>query len=376
MKDYMEKPFELLKKKDGSFFSTETIDNWYKARAFVLNKIGKFAFKADDDAHLHIVVDGDSNLMLAVARQAALSAHYINHVEDLMDESKRRRSVITIVSQSGNIVSTLKKEEYLNELLNYCKYTLDGKKANAESYIDVEFEFVENTPEIDTNNTNIILIKESDVISFCDKQPEEIIYCIDTRKAQYAGRMYDLGVLIDNLPSENIHDAHRYTLALDFFQYDRLLTPLGKLINKEKWENLIKAKNSLSNIFCADCFESRERSIELSRENDSQADAELWEKYNKALSMSEHARWVVEKLIMGFRPFNEVERLEDERLSPYKAKRKQYRNDLKNKAKSPAHIDLCSYNTLRRTNPDDLKYDSFLMLAIPKILEKIRKEDE
>ena len=40
------------------------------------------------------------------------------------------------------------------------------------------------------------------------------------------------------------------------------------------------------------------------------------------------------------------------------------------------HIDLCSYRELRRVNPDDMKYDCFLMLAIPKILEKVKEGKE
>ena len=97
----------------------------------------------------------------------------------------------------------------------------------------------------------------------------------------------------------------------------------------------------------------------------------LWAKYNEALSKSEHARWAVEKLIMGFRPLNEEERLDDEKLAAHKKKRKEYRNNLKKNSSKLAHIDLCSYSDLRRVNPDDMKYDSFLMLAIPNILAKV-----
>lgn len=369
MKDYLEQPFEYLKRKDGSPFSTGIIKNWYKSRTFVLSVLGDFAFSADDNAHLHVVIDGDSSLMLTLARQVALSAHYINYVEDHDDESQRRRTVITVISQDDNIVKTLMREEYLGHLLEYCKYQLNGKVENADSYVDLEFEFVKETPQCEKNNSQekLFVFKESDVLSFCDSQPEDAVYRIDTRKAQYAGRMYELGVLIENLPAENIHDAHRYTMALDLFQYEKLQDPLGKLVNEDKWKNLIKAKNGLSNVFCADCFESRKKSMELEKQDDSG----LWEKYNEALCKSEHARWVVEKLIMGFRPFNDEERIKDEILAPYKEKRKQYRDGLKNNESDPAHIDLCSYVTLRRINPDDMKYDGFLMLAIPKILEKI-----
>ena len=34
-----EKPFEYLKRKDGTDFSTETVNNMYVARAYVLDKL-------------------------------------------------------------------------------------------------------------------------------------------------------------------------------------------------------------------------------------------------------------------------------------------------------------------------------------------------
>ena len=79
---------------------------------------------------------------------------------------------------------------------------------------------------------------------------------------------------------------------------------------------------------------------------------------------------------MGFRPLNNEERLNDESLAPYKTRRKGFRDSLKSDENKLAHIDLCSNADLRRVNPDDMKYDSFLMLAIPKILEKIGKHDK
>jgi hypothetical protein len=77
---------------------------------------------------------------------------------------------------------------------------------------------------------------------------------------------------------------------------------------------------------------------------------------------------------MGYRPFSHEERYYDEQLHVQfknKEKKKAYRDNLKRRDCDPAHIDLCSYRDLRRINPDDLKFDSFLMLAIPKILEEV-----
>ena len=103
---------------------------------------------------------------------------------------------------------------------------------------------------------------------------------------------------------------------------------------------------------------------------------QIWEdeSNNKALSQSEHERWVVEKLVMGYRPFNDEERYQYESL--FGEGRKAYCKEMKNNASDPAHIDLCSYRDLRRINPDDLKYDSFLVLAIPTILNKTKSNKQ
>ena len=98
---------------------------------------------------------------------------------------------------------------------------------------------------------------------------------------------------------------------------------------------------------------------------------QAWENSIEALSKSEHARWVVEKLILGYRPVNLQERLMDESLVIDGVKRKEYRKRLKNNWRFPVHIDICSFSDLRRIDPDTLKYDSFLMLSIPDILNKV-----
>lgn len=386
MENYKEQPFEYLRRKaTGERFEKEVYDNWYKARAFVLDKLKDVAFEADSGEHLRVVVQGDSPLMLSAVRQVALSAHYMNYDEENPIETKRKRTVITIVSQYPKIVEELQKEEYLCNLLKYCKWSQNGIVHNADSYIDIEIEIVSDCFEEEQGNVKAV--REEEIWAFCSLKPEYEVYRIDTRKAQYAGRMYELGALIDNLPAENIHNAHRYSLALDVYQFSRLLEPLKGLVNDEKWsKNQVKVKSGLSNVFCADRFETIEKEVARSKEKEIENCREeekakkrkenFWEKHNEALSKSEHSRWVVEKLIMGFRSLNNEERLYDESLAPYKTRRKGFRDNLKSDENKLAHIDLCSNSDLRRVNPDDMKYDSFLMLAIPKILEKIREHDK
>ena len=382
MKILTEKPFEYLKRKeDNKPFEEDVVKNWYKARAFVLDKLKDVAFEPTSGDHLHVVVDVDqddkqlSPLMLSVVRQIALSAHYLNFFEGSEKEEPCHRTVITLVSKNPQLRKELDKEEYLCNLLSYCKCVYKDSKTeeNNDSYIDLEFHFVSKwTDDADYRFT------EDEVNNFCETKTSqgEDIFSIDTRMASYAKRMYDLGVNIDNLPAEDIHCTERYSVAIDVFRYKMLNSRARLIIEEDKWKekSLCKIKESLSNILCADCFEIRERSIEKCREKKFQSTMKLWAKYNEPLSKSEHSRWVVEKLITGYRPLNDEERAHDASLQMQgSGKNKEYRNKLKRRDKDPAHIDLCPYRELRRTNPNDLKYDSFLMLAIPVILHKVRK---
>ena len=446
MKALMEKPFEYMKRKDEALFEQDVVKNWYKARAFVLENLKDVAFEPTSNNHLHVVVDVDdanenlSPLMLSVVRQIALSAHYINFLEGDEYEEPRNRTVITLVSQNPHVKKVLEKEEYLCNLLSYCKCVFEdsetgnSKTENNDSYIDLEFHFVSAWSGNDAKQSEkIFRFKEKEVQDFCDdkEKPDEEIFSIDTRMASYAMRMYDLGTNFENIPAEDIHCTERYSVAIDIFKYKKLKSRAQLLINEKEWNNksICRIKESVSNILCADCFKVRERSINKPIEDKIKGEIEqsknefdsnvelwkekyqcklkrwvvkflgkrkplwarfkggiklwavklknkkkLWAEYNEPLSRSEHSRWVVEKLILGYRPFNDEERAHDEYLQMQGCGRyKKYRDDLKRRDKDPAHIDLCSYRELRRINPGDLKYDSFLMLAIPIVLHKVRK---
>lgn len=380
MTNYTEQPFQFLRRKkvDGiteTAFSPEIIENWYKARAYVLDKLENVKFGAHSNNHLHVVLMGDTPLMLSVARQVALSAHYINFDEGDEKRQPQNRTVITIVTQRNDINNELLKEEYLCNLLKYCKCTIYGDESNTDSYIDIELEVVKEWKFCDEDFC--IVIKEEDVANFYKPNVHDRI---DTRKAVIANRIYNIGTLISNIPYEDIHDTHRYSQALDAFQYIQMEKPWELLIGEKKQNRLTDVKEALSNIFCTDCFKTREMEINMMKEFDLKncssekekkkiRKVNYWDKYIEALSKSEHARWVVEKLIMGYRPLNMAERIEDERIIGAQ-KQKEHRKQLKSNSEDPVHIDLCSCADLRRIDPDNMKYDSFLMLAIPEIMKK------
>lgn len=375
-----EAPFQYLRRKENNEpFTEETVRNWYIARAYVLDRTKDISFSPGSEGHLHAVVAGDSPLMLAVLRQLALSAHYANFEEyDLSGRlSCRNRTVVTLLTRKDpqEIVAELAKEENLCNLPKYCKYSLFGKVHNPDSYIDIELEIVREQPV----DKGVLVLTEEDVTSFLDSRNPEQVFSIDTRKAVFAKRAYTLGTVIDNIPYEDINSAERYNRALATFQHKVLKgTDNLCIVQDSEWKDDLNAvKNGLSNIFCADCFESRELAIRRlyspGKKNGEEVMA-IWEKYNFALSQSEHGRWVVEKLILGYRPLDGQERVDY--AEHFGTSRSLYSKKLKDRSADPAHIDLCSYRALRRVDPDNMKYDSFLMLAIPLVLEKIRLDDK
>lgn len=219
----------------------------------------------------------------------------------------------------------------------------------------------------------------------------------------------------------------------------RDLTKYDKKNDNAEFSYQLQIRNKLSNVFCADCFEMRLMSIfskddvkrlnkilendkikkELQKHHHLSFKAKFCKKAKKdllklthkckrpsdspismedlktlidenesvlidivgnnlqAMAKCEHARWNVEKLILGFSPLTSEEQYEDNRR--FGSARNSYRKKLKNKAR---HIDLCSYHDLLRINPSDMKYDCFLMMAMVRILRekyeqiKIAKDEQ
>ena len=372
-----ERPFEYFRAKDGRTpLPEETVKNWYVARAFVLERLKDISFPPGSDGHLHVTVDGDAPVMLAVLRQLALSAHYPNFVEydSIHDRVCRNRSVLTLVSKkdAAGITAEIGKAEYLCNLVKYCKCTVYGDVRNEDSFLDVELE-ITHEAAVDPNG---ILFRQEDVTAFMQAARTDDVYSIDTRKAIFADRAYRLGSDVDNIPYEGIFTAGRYNRALDTFRY-RVLEdgPRDGGLVSSQWRNDFNAvRKGLSIILSADCFESRELAMkQLCPGYDDlslKKKKALWEKYNEALSLSEHGRWTVEKLILGYAPLSQSQCLKYESL--FGKRRAAYCAGLKNDITAPAHLDICSFWDLRRIDPDNIKYDSFLMLAIPLILDKIR----
>ena len=390
-KAYIESPFEYLPHQ-----SETIVQNWYKARAYVLYLLNHTLEVSQYlPACWHFIVKGDSELMLSVVRHLALYSHFVNYEEcDKQGNlSCKNRTIITLVSQknAADIEAELKKKEFLCNLPDYCKLSLYGKTKNEDSYIDIALEVVNEAKDVHLlSSTKLVTITEEDVQKWLASCGLDDIYHIDTRKAIYANKSYDLGAEIKNIPYEDINCADRYFKAIDTFLNTTFNLDANTTLITSAWGNdIYKVKCGLSNIYCADCFEIREKEIRFLAQQDNNPPKNKLQAFiggllciqkkreRKALrnhvvelGCCEHNRWVVERLILGYRPLSKKEKFEYEHR--FADQRENYLSQLKKDVNTPRHIDICSNTELRRVDPDNMRYDSFLMLAIPLILEKVR----
>lgn len=360
----------------------EDADLWYRARHYVLKTLAPIDkdgidYKSSD--HVHVILENTSDILQAVARQIALIAHYPNYQEC----KGKNRTVITFCECKDIMLDTDKKiivhkfeSQMFGNLLNFCRCTYYcAKKEKLISMIqeeskllplDVEFVFTTESVgdymnRMEAPQDSAVVIKETDI-------PDEYDKTLDESKGRLVNMVYTVGSDIDNLPPTDNANISRYNTALKTFCYN-----LKNENIDEKW-NKGSITDKLSSIFCADCFESRlkgvvdinEKSLYENLLTDFETVIEKLcdEVVITALVKSEHARWNVEKLILGFRPLNAEERFKDESL--FGKEKSDNRKDLKKNKKT--HVDLCSYKELRRVDIGNMKYDYFLMLAMPQIL--------
>lgn len=431
-------------------FGEDVVQGWCRARNYVLSKLkkekswGSDGIAASSSERVHIVIDCVDPMAFYIARHAALALHFPNFNEgDGVSQAPSNSTMITLLynrKKYPDIIAELRKEEFLGNLTNLCKYTLitaekedkeNGQKwkncvvKNPYSFVGIELEllgFNDDDFGYEANEKGGLGLVHVDREAIeeeknrkCDSNKCDCK--LNVTHARRVNMVYQVGADIDNLPPDDPNISDRYSRALLYFCYQQ---SKGKTL--EKWNEIaeytneddkkgtlyqIKLRNKLSNDFCADCFVTRLKSLfdnkvrkdmekVIKKAYCSENDVKKNENFDyktvrittkmlnymiknhekdllmlvgnnlKAMARCEHARWNVEKLILGFSPFSPQEHYEYN--CRFGFSRSSYRNGLKkNKGH---HIDLCSYEDLYRIDPDNMKYDSFLMLAMVKILKE------
>lgn len=431
-------------------FGEDVVQGWCRARNYVLSQLenekswGSNGIAASSSERVHIVIDCVDPMAFYIARHAALALHFPNFNEgDGRSQAPRNGTLITLHYNRKkylDIIAELHREEYLCNLTDLCKCTLKmveiedkgkGLKVisenvkNPNSFVGVELEllgFNDDDFGYEANEKGGLGLVHIDREAIeeeknrkCDSNKCDCK--LNVTHARRVNMVYQVGADIDNLPPDDPNISDRYSRALLYFCYQQ---SKGKTL--EKWNEIaeytneddkkgtlyqIKLRNKLSNVFCADCFVTRLKSLfDHNARKDiqkviikaycSENDVKKNENFDyktvrittkmlnymiknhekdllvlvgnnlKAMARCEHARWNVEKLILGFSPFSPQEHYEYN--CRFGSSRSSYRNGLKkNKGH---HINLCSYEDLYRIDPDNMKYDSFLMLAMVRILKE------
>lgn len=377
--------------------------NQLLARSIIIDSIGKNLYTADDglciepnsEKRLHVVIYGNDDLLLHVARQIALLCHFPN----FDDATGKNRSLITfVIPNMEDLDETVKRfQDITGKLLTLGAYwdsrvvTPDSYKIKESSkvqnsFLDFEFSFValDNISFFDYLELNSIN-KKNVVTSLIYNGGLEG----DNLREYFGKRIFDIKSKSINLSFPQKVDVRRAKLVNVIYDYSSGLSmeqandiekfyPNIKRYIGCRWNNIDSAWNELakkgkskelmlSNIFCADCFDVRLNCLSKDGINDKDI-SNLLKQHIDKLAKSEHARWNVEKYILGYRHYNEEEKLQYANMSDEKRKQ-----DCSEKKANGIHVDLCSYTELESRHRVDKKYDYFLILAMDKIIKKANK---
>lgn len=324
--------------------------------------------------YLHVIIEGDDERMLMVAKQMALLAHFPTFDEkkpDTFDEKKPdTRTRISILGKTstgdawkagfGNLLNYDWEKLPLDVMVEHVPLTDDEEELKsrakewtrtAKKAFPQRFQVVYDAQKID------------DLIKL-----EAEVFPLEIREglAKRTNMVYEASQGLERIDAKNVNNVREYRESVKGFLN----------ISEDKvdvaWENLLPDLKE-SNYCFVDSLLVRIQSLRLLKTNRRLArllGRELYQTLEDnlaAMSQSEHSRWNVEKLMNGFRPFTDVEEVTYDKMKDAQEQR-QYANDLKRNKK--AHLDLCSYARLRTLDPVAVKYDSFLLLALVKYYEK------
>lgn len=362
----------------------------YWARDFVLGldkPLDDTGIKQDCIKHVHAIIiadfQADDNFAknaMSLARQTALMCHFPNFNETTGANRTKITIIDTGVQNEDSLLITIEKlKNQTGNLMTYCHhnaYIFDNTNLkdyisghDPQTYIDIEFDIIGLGESFITDCVNKIYNDNKNSITtlFYATYIDITGLCPEINLVGFDGFIPQSNNMIDVRRAKMINLTYQQSLILNspkeltkLKTYKSIISDFCKKISTETdnaWDKT-PVLHKLSSVICGDCFEMRMRS----------AENEINSNNFKDLAHTEHARWNVEKLILGYRPYTKEERQYDVILSG--DERKNNRRELRNQK---VHIDICSCCDLTTISPDDFKYDYFLMLAMEKIIKTTSK---
>lgn len=294
---------------------------------------GQINLGPDSFKYVHLVIVGMTEMGEALAREAAFRCHYPNYVK------KQVRTRITFIDQEAKKYMTYFTGRY-NHLFNLCHYTFRNISDNImethqpdKDFLDIEFEFIQaNVADNEVQNElSKWAMDESQVltIAICAELPhrsmatglylpDEIfdpdkkipVWIYQPAKGNmvkyFKGSYYRFKNVITFGTSGNELDIKnekfvKQAMYLNHFyiqhqEKDENIPYIENDIEYE-WNNTVISEK-WSNIYNVSTIKTKLRSI---------GGLDKLSENVELLAEVEHNRWNVEKLLMGFRPTNELE---------------------------------------------------------------------
>lgn len=379
-----------------------------------------------DNQRVHLVIIGMTKMGISLAEQALYHAHYLNF-------DKYRSRITFIDTQADVQMGFFKgRHATLFELMRH-KYVEAASTSETEgwidpmsiankwqhlskerkSFIDIEMEFIKGAVESDAVRNYLIEIAGD------PHSKLTIAVCLNHTHQALAASLY---MPIEVYESKQLQEVWVYqreamdmvanltdeSVATGSIRYKKL-RPFGMLNSTELWDdNLIKTAmlvnaaydvinhrhewpatmgdmhseaykhiydswNNLmvhkkwSNCFFADSIRQKIRSIcngdaRLSLE-------EALQSHKETLGISEHNRWNMEQLLMGYAPCNhdDDDKLRELVETGNQIAQYEFKNNLKMSA-AKVHPNICDYDHLSSIDPVAKEYDIQLIYAIPQII--------
>lgn len=356
--------------------------------------------KATENKHVHLIIVGMSRMGVAMAIEAAHLAHYPNY-----NTQSKIRTKITFIDSNADIEKGFFMGRF-KELfkLSHWRYgyadndTLKWEAGHAPTdcehlggdFIDIEWEFICGGVEsrcvqqyIDAvakeqNSTTTValclpepsrclaaaLYLDSSIYQsvsqilvynrYGDSLISQMTHLTEMQMNPYHNKLRAFGMATECYNSKIITDAEQIAEMLNS-QYDKLYEYIdeGQGLNKSevaKW---------WSNIYAANSMWTKLRCTKWS------AGCQLSDNQVDLLAHTEHARWNMEQLLLGYRPLSKTE----QQLVIADMTQK---NPMKSNL---AHFDICSFEILKQIDPGSIRYDRGLTQILPIIYQKINENN-
>lgn len=353
----------------------------------------------NDDRYVHLIIVGMSRMGVSMAIEAAHLAHYPNFAQ------KNIRTKITFIDKNAKEEKDFFMGRFKNLFaLSHWRYgsvdeegILKWKPQNdiqikntyhylGGDFLDVEWEFlnggVENvciqeyiTASVN-NQSSIVTIavclpepsrclaaalylnrdvyeKVNQVLvynRYGDSLVVQMTHKTDKQMNPYSNKLRAFGMSAECYHSEMIQEAEIIAQKLND-EYGNLYVAVDEGEGPDKSD----VAKWWSNIYAANFLWSKLRNMQWSDGK------ELTEEELDTMARTEHARWNMEQLLIGYRPLTATEQaevLENIKLkNPYKSKL--------------AHYDICSFARLEEIDKGSIRYDIGLSRILPTIYKEL-----